>query len=148
MPLAAKRRFEQIVLEPFVQQIGDAHRQDAQKFVHLFFAEAMKFPADFHKLGGIETAGIGLIGKRHAVKSSEKRGEIFGERTKRWVFVCVGLGMASDLRGGLGEVPRNQQRVTVEAWRKQQEDRARAARSRGFFRSRSATISLENEPAR
>ena len=54
--------FEQIVFKPLVQPIGDAHRQDAQEFVHLFFAEAVKLPTDFQKLGGIETSRIGFIG--------------------------------------------------------------------------------------
>ena len=40
---------EQIAFEPFVQQVGDAHGQDPEKVVHLFFAESMKFPSEFQK---------------------------------------------------------------------------------------------------
>ena len=39
-----QRRSEQVAFKPFIQQIGDAHRQDAQELVHFLFAEAMKLP--------------------------------------------------------------------------------------------------------
>ena len=35
--------FKQIVFKPFVQQIGYAHRQDAQELVPFFVAETVKF---------------------------------------------------------------------------------------------------------
>ena len=38
-------RFERFAFEPFSEQISHAHRQDAQKLVHLLFAQTVKFPS-------------------------------------------------------------------------------------------------------
>ena len=64
--LAARAALSRFVLEPFIQQIGHAHGQDAQKLVHFFFAEAVKFPADFTSSAGLNLPGLALIGKRYA----------------------------------------------------------------------------------
>ena len=75
--------FEQIGIEPFIKQIGDAHRQDAQKLVHLLCAETMKLPADFDQLSQMDVLPGAVIGKRHAVKGAEKRRKISCKGAKR-----------------------------------------------------------------
>jgi hypothetical protein len=44
---AGERGLEQVAVKPFVQHVRNAHRQNAQKLVHLLFAETMELPANF-----------------------------------------------------------------------------------------------------
>jgi hypothetical protein len=97
---------EQIAFEPFVQQVGDAHGQDPEKVVHLFFAESMKFPSEFQKFCEVEMIRIGFVGERCLIESREKFRKSLKQLAKSLEPICVGFRVSGDLLRGVRELPR------------------------------------------